>query len=207
MIDSWADFLKTDANPCLLVAPLDHGLYVTNPTLAITETQLSGEKVQQRRRRRRSAERDPSILLRDLAELEIGAPVVHQDHGVGRYLGLQRLSVGGRDTEFLTLEYANQDKLYVPVSALHLISRYSGASPESASAQTRRRTVVRRLKRPGSRRRARDAAAELLEVYARREARQGHAYQALDQQQLHRVRRGLPLRGNPGPRSRGPSGR
>ncbi|HAZ42581.1 MAG TPA: hypothetical protein DCY52_09955, partial [Methylococcaceae bacterium] len=71
-------------------------------------------------------------VLKNLEELEVGAPVVHQDHGVGRFLGLSRLSVGGVETEFLTLEYANQDTLYVPVSSLHLIGRYSGASPESA---------------------------------------------------------------------------
>ena len=179
VVETWRDFLAHDEPLCLLVAPLDHGLWLTDPPLVIvTETQLSGERAQQRRRRRKSAERDLGTLLRNLAELEIGSPVVHQDHGVGRYLGLQRLNVGGMDTEFLTLEYANHDKLYVPVSALHLISRYSGASAETAPLHKLGGEQWQKAKRRALER-ARDVAAELLDIYAKREAKQGHAYQAL----------------------------
>ena len=178
VIETWRDFLGERETACLLVAPLDHGLWLTDPPLAIiTETQLSGEKAQQRRRRRRSSERDLSTLLRNLAELEIGSPVVHQDHGVGRYLGLQRLNIGGVDTEFLCLEYANQDKLYVPVSSLHLISRYSGASPETAPLHRLGGEQWQKAKRRALER-VRDVAAELLDIYAKREAKQGHAYEA-----------------------------
>ena len=178
VIETWRDFLAQEKAACLLVAPLDHGLWLTDPPLAIiTETQLSGERAQQRRRRRRSSERDLTTLLRNLGELEINSPVVHQDHGVGRYLGLQRLTVGGLDTEFLCLEYANQDKLYVPVSSLHLISRYSGASPETAPLHRLGGEQWQKAKRRALER-VRDVAAELLDIYAKREAKQGHAYQA-----------------------------
>ncbi|QSA98228.1 transcription-repair coupling factor [Methylococcus sp. EFPC2] len=179
VIERWNDFLATDNKLSLLVAPLDHGLWLTDPPLAIvTETQLSGDKVQQRRRRRKTMERDLSALMRNLEELEIGSPVVHQDHGVGRYLGLQRLNVGGMDAEFLALEYANNDKLYVPVSSLHLISRYSGSSEETAPLHKLGGEAWQKAKRRAMEK-ARDVAAELLDIYARREAKQGHAFQAL----------------------------
>ena len=114
--------------------------------------------------------------MRNLEELETGSPVVHQEHGVGRYLGLQRLNVGGIDAEFLTLEYANKDKLYVPVSSLHLISRYSGASEEGAPLHKLGGEHWGKLKRKAMEK-ARDAAAELLEIYAKREAKKGFAFQ------------------------------
>jgi transcription-repair coupling factor (superfamily II helicase) len=87
--------------------------------------------VQQTRRRKRAA-RDPEAIVRDLAELQIGSPIVHVDHGVGRYQGLLKLDVGGESAEFLSIEYAKGDKLYVPVAQLHLVSRYSGTAPELA---------------------------------------------------------------------------
>lgn len=179
VIETWSDFVSADGELYLLVAALDHGLWLTGPNLAIiTETQLSGEKVQQRRRRRKSVDRDLGALMRNLEELDIGSPVVHQDHGVGRYLGLQRLTVGGIDAEFLTLEYANNDKLYVPVSSLHLISRYSGSSVETAPLHKLGGEHWNKVKRRALER-VRDVAAELLDIQAKREAKQGHAFQAV----------------------------
>ena len=176
VVESWKDFIQADNELCLLVAPLDHGLWLSDPPLAIiTETQLSGEKVQQRRRRK-VVERDLGALMRNLEELEIGSAVVHQEHGVGRYLGLQRLNVGGIDAEFLTLEYAGGDKLYVPVSSLHLVSRYSGAGDEGAPLHKLGNEQWGKLKRKAMER-ARDVAAELLEIYAKREAKKGHAFE------------------------------
>jgi transcription-repair coupling factor (superfamily II helicase) len=181
VVDNWATFLA-GKSPCLVVAPMDHGLWLADPPLAIvTETQLSGEKAQQRRRRRSAAERNLEQIFRNLEELDIGSPVVHQDHGVGRYLGLTKLTVGGIETEFLALEYANNDKLYVPVSSLHLISRYSGASPESAPLhrlggeqwQKARRKALERV---------RDIAAELLNIYAKRAAKEGYAYKTVTEE-------------------------
>ena len=176
VVDSFQDFVDKPDRLCLVVAPMDHGIWITDPPLAIvTETQLSGEKAQQRRRRRAAAGQKLDQILRNLEELEIGSPVVHQDHGVGRYLGLVKLTVGGLETEFLMLEYANHDKLYVPVSSLHLIGRYSGANPETAPLhklggeqwQKARRKALEQV---------RDVAAELLDIYAKRAARQGLSY-------------------------------
>ena len=178
VIETWKDFTEADNGLYLLVAALNHGLWLTDPPLAIiTETQLSGEKVQQRRRRK-VVERDLGTLMRNLEEMEIGSAVVHQEHGVGRFLGLQRLIVGGTDAEFLALEYANNDKLYVPVSSLHLVSRYSGASEEGAPLHRLGGEHWGKVKRKAMER-ARDVAAELLEIYAKREAKKGYAFQAL----------------------------
>jgi len=110
-----------------------------------------------------------------LAELNIGSPVVHENHGVGRYLGLQTLDVGGLTQEFLTLEYAKGDKLYVPVSSLHLISRYTGASDETAPLHRLGSDQWEKAKRRAAQK-VHDVAAELLDIYARRAARQGHAF-------------------------------
>ncbi|MDD4913736.1 MAG: transcription-repair coupling factor [Methylococcales bacterium] len=175
-IQSWPEFLENDHSPCILAAPLDQGLLLENPPVAIiTESQLSGEKVQQRRRRRKSAARELENIFNNLNELNIGSPVVHQEHGVGRYLGLQTLTVGGFEAEYLLLEYANQDKLYVPVSSLHLIGRYSGISAENAPLH-RLGTDQWNKARKKAMERARDVAAELLDIHARRAARQGFAF-------------------------------
>jgi len=178
VIECWTDFIQAEDELCMLVAPLDHGLWLTEPRLAIiTETQLLGEKVQQRRRRK-AVERDLGTLMRNLEELEIGSAIVHQEHGVGRYLGLQRLTVGGIDAEFLALEYAAGDKIYVPVSSLHLVSRYSGADEQGAPLHRLGGEQWGKVKRKAMER-ARDVAAELLEIYAQREAKTGHAFEAL----------------------------
>jgi transcription-repair coupling factor (superfamily II helicase) len=175
-IHTWPEFLENQLSPCILVAPLDQGLLLENPPLAvITESQLSGEKVQQRRRRRKSAARELENIFNNLNELSIGSPVVHQEHGVGRYLGLQTLTVGGFEAEYLLLEYANNDKLYVPVSSLHLIGRYSGISAENAPLH-RLGTDQWSKARKKAMERARDVAAELLDIHAKRAARQGFAF-------------------------------
>ncbi|HJP99510.1 MAG TPA: CarD family transcriptional regulator, partial [Rhodanobacteraceae bacterium] len=114
-------------------ASLERGFSLEQPALTIiTERELAGERARTERQRRRTAERDPEAILRDLSELEIGTPIVHVDHGVGRYLGLVALEVGGMPGEFLAIEYARGDKLYVPVAQLALVSRYSGADDEHA---------------------------------------------------------------------------
>jgi transcription-repair coupling factor (superfamily II helicase) len=174
-VDNWGDFAEGDAPVAITVAPLESGLLLKEPAIAvIAESQLYGEQVMQRRRRR-SRQRDPDAVVRNLAELQIGAPVVHEDHGVGRYLGLQKLSVGDGEAEFLTLEYAGGDKLYVPVASLHLISRYTGAAPESTPLHKLGSGQWEKAKRKASEK-VRDVAAELLEIYAKREARQGFVY-------------------------------
>lgn len=174
-MENWQAFLHSDEPSGLAVAPLEQGLWLDQGRLLIiTESQLLGERVRQERRRS-AKHRDAEQVIRNLTELHIGAPVVHEDHGVGRYLGLQALEVGGMKTEFLTLEYARGDKLYVPVSSLHLISRYAGASPEHAPLHRLGGDQWERVKRKAAEQ-ARDVAAELLEIYARRAANQGFAF-------------------------------
>jgi len=107
--------------------------------------------------------------------LTVGSPVVHQEHGVGRYLGLQLLQIGGIEAEFLTLEYANNDKLYVPVSSLHVIGRYTGISPENAPLHKLGGDQWSKAKKKAIER-IRDVAAELLEIHAKRAAKAGHAF-------------------------------
>ncbi|NCA68563.1 MAG: transcription-repair coupling factor [Sphingobacteriia bacterium] len=173
-VEGWHDFIRGEHGLALSVAPLEQGLLLEDAELAlVTETQIYGERVRQERRRR-ARERDGDAIVRNLTELVEGSPVVHEEHGVGRYLGLQTLEVGGLTTEFLALEYAKGDKLYVPVSSLHLISRYTGASPESAPLHRLGGDQWDRIKRKAAQK-AHDVAAELLDIYARRAARQGIA--------------------------------
>ncbi len=175
-VENWDKFLQSELSPCILVAPMDQGLCLTSPAIAIiTESLLSGEKVQQRRRRRKSGAHDLENIVNNLNELTVGSPVVHQEHGVGRYLGLQTLQIGGIAAEFLALEYANQDKLYVPVSSLHVIGRYTGMSEANAPLHKLGGDQWSKAKQKAIRR-IRDVAAELLEIHAKRAVKQGHAF-------------------------------
>ncbi|MCB1758503.1 MAG: transcription-repair coupling factor, partial [Gammaproteobacteria bacterium] len=174
-VAGWQAFVDGDDAVALTTAPIEVGLWLTHPAIAIvTEAQLLGERVRQARSRR-GRQRDTELVVRNLTELHIGAPVVHEDHGVGRYLGLQTLEIGGMQTEFLTLEYARGDKLYVPVSSLHMISRYTGASPEHAPIHRLGGDQWEKIKRRAAER-VRDVAAELLEIHARRAAHIGFAF-------------------------------
>lgn len=174
VLNNWQEFVQGTDSLNIGVAPLDQGLHLPAAGITvITEPQLFGERVRQRSRR--APARDPDTIIRDLTDLSGGAPVVHEQHGVGRYLGLQTLTLGGLTTEFLTLEYAGGDKLYVPVSALHLISRYTGAAPEQAPLHRLGSDQWQKARRRAAEK-ARDAAAELLDIYARRAARQGHKF-------------------------------
>ena len=140
----------------------------------VTEAELYAGVV--RRGRRDGARRsNVDAMLRDLSEVRIGDPVVHEEHGIGRYLGLVTLDVGEGPTEFLQLVYANDAKLYVPVSNLHLIGRYSGASPEAAPLHELGSGQWEKAKKRAARQ-AHDTAAELLNLYAQRAARKGHAF-------------------------------
>ena len=157
------------------VSRLEQGFILDEAKLAIiTEHEILGERVQQRQRDKRKAV-NPDTLVRNLAELKIGQPVVHLDHGVGRYGGLVTLDTGGLKAEYLLINYANESKLYVPVGSLHLISRYVGGSDETAPlhklgneswAKTRQKAAEK----------IRDVAAELLDVYAQREVKKGFEF-------------------------------
>ncbi|HEC18167.1 MAG TPA: transcription-repair coupling factor [Gammaproteobacteria bacterium] len=178
-VSGWREFVRSEAPYAITVAALESGLQTEHVAL-IAEPQLFGEQVLQKRRRQRKA-RDADQVIKNLVELEIGAPVVHEDNGVGRYLGLETLQLGDMTQEFLTLEYAGGDKLFVPVNHLHLISRYTGASPESAPLHRLGSGQWERAKRK-AREKIHDVAAELLSIYAQREARKGHVYHVDDQQ-------------------------
>lgn len=161
----------------ITVAPIDQGLWFTDQNLClITESELFGQRVAQRRRRRKQQDQSDQII-KNLTELKIGAPVVHIDHGVGRYRGLQTLTIDDHPAEFLTLEYSDEAKLYVPVSSLHLISRYTGADDELAPLHKLGSEQWSKARRKAAEK-ARDVAAELLDIYARRAARQGFPFPA-----------------------------
>ncbi|HEL3832956.1 TPA: transcription-repair coupling factor [Stenotrophomonas maltophilia] len=169
-------FLASDARFAIAVAPLEDGFALDDPRIAVlTERQLFPERAGSTRRTRRAG-REPEAIIRDLGELTEGAPIVHEDHGVGRYRGLIAMDVGGMPGEFLDIEYAKGDRLYVPVAQLHLISRYSGASAETAPLHSLGGEQWSKAKRKAAEK-VRDVAAELLEIQARRQARAGLALQ------------------------------
>jgi len=148
----------------------------------VTETELFATSPTGRRRRRQEQVSDVEALIKDLSELKVGDPVVHSDHGIGRYQGLVNMDMGQKNPdgtpavqEFLHLEYAGNAVLYVPVSQLQLISRYTGVSPEDAPLHKLGGTQWEKAKRKAAEQ-VRDSAAELLNIYARRAARQGHAF-------------------------------
>jgi len=171
-------FLSEGEQVGITVGMVEHSFrWVNNQQelLFITETELLGHKVSQRRRRDKRTATDESAIIRNLAELSIGQPVVHLDHGVGRYLGLQTLDAGGVATEYLCIEYAKQSKLYVPVASLHLISRYTGGDADTAPINALGSDAWSKAKQKAAEK-VRDVAAELLDVYARRAAKPGFAY-------------------------------
>ncbi|WP_112084173.1 transcription-repair coupling factor [Haemophilus influenzae] len=160
----------------LLVSSLEQGFIIEKslPVAIIGEANLLGERIQQRSRDKRKTI-NPDTLVRNLAELKIGQPVVHLDHGVGRYGGLVTLDTGGIKAEYLLLNYANESKLYVPVTSLHLISRYVGGSDESAPLHKLGNEAWAKSRQKAAEK-IRDVAAELLDIYAQREAKKGFAF-------------------------------
>jgi len=170
-VPGWEAFTAGSTRLALAIAPDIEGLTLTEPPIAlIAEAQLFGARARQERRRKRAS--DPEAILRDLQDLNPGAPVVHEEYGVGRYAGLQAMEVAGQPGEFLVLEYQDGDRLYVPVHALHLVSRYTGAAPESAPLHKLGTDQWARARRRAAEQ-IRDVAAELLDLYARRKAQRG----------------------------------
>ena len=172
-VENWPEFITQKPHFAICVAPLEQGLNLPEHNLLVVcEAQLFGQKVLQRRRRDKATE-NPNTAIHDLAELSIGNAVVHQDHGVGRYNGLQTLSIDGQDAEFLVLLYANEATLYVPVSGIELLSRYSGG--ENAPLHKLGGEQWTKAKRKAAEK-IKDTAAELLHIYALREAQDGYAF-------------------------------
>jgi len=178
----FSEFLSSSSRFCIAVAPLAHGFAVPAEGWAIvTEAELYAGVV---RRRARGAEKRSSVegMLRDLSELKIGDPVVHEQHGIGRFQGLTTLNVEEGQSEFLLLEYQGGDKLYVPVAQLGVVGRYSGAQPEEAPLHKLGSGQWDKAKARAAKQ-VRDAAAELLALYAKRAARLGFAF-SVDQKSL-----------------------
>jgi transcription-repair coupling factor (superfamily II helicase) len=180
LIESWPTFLESQAQSSITVAPLEKGVVLgadkntgTQAIAILTEQELFGLKPKRRKRHRRI--RDPEALISDLTDLHTGSPVVHAEHGVGRYIGLTHLEFDALPGEFVTLEYAGGDRLHVPVASLHLISRYTGSAPEQAPLH-RLGSDQWSKARSKAAEKIRDVAAELLELYSIRAARVGHSY-------------------------------
>ena len=168
-VADWATFAAGEAPLALTVAPDVGGLQLQTPRIAVlSESQLFGARASQERRRRRSAA-DPQAILRDLTDLNPGSPVVHEEYGVGRFVGLMAMEIGGNPGEFLVLEYQGGDRIYVPVHALHLISRYTGSAPENAPLHKLGTDQWAKAKKRAAEQVC-DIAAELLDLYARRRA-------------------------------------
>ncbi|MBC7788260.1 MAG: transcription-repair coupling factor [Methylophilaceae bacterium] len=179
--ETWAEFQQSDERLMLGVSTLYAGFLTPNlkPVASnfaiITEAELYAATVRQQRRREKEKTRNAEGMLKDLSELRENDPVVHEQHGVGRYRGLFNFDFGEGETEFLLLEYYGDDKLYVPVSQLFLISRYSGGPPESAPLHRLGSGHWEKAKKKALKQ-IRDTAAELLNLYAQRAARKGHAF-------------------------------
>ena len=172
---NFEEFRASTARFMLGIGPLNSGFAMADNSFAvITESELYAAQARNRSARE-TRKTTAEGMLRDLSEVKAGDPVVHEQHGIGRYLGLQSMDLGEGDTEFLTLEYANGDKLYVPVSSLHLISRYSGASADQAPLHSLGSEQWEKAKKKAAEQ-AHDTAAELLNIYAQRATRKGHAF-------------------------------
>ncbi|MEJ6667025.1 transcription-repair coupling factor [Alcaligenes aquatilis] len=171
------DFLESDAAFALIVAPLSRGFALVHDSLSLlTENDLYPSQTRtQSSRRRNERSSDVEAMVRDLSELREGDPVVHAEHGIGRYCGLKEMDLGEGPVEFLHLEYAKGSTLYVPVAQLHVIARYSGADPEHAPLHQLGSGQWDKARRRAAKQ-ARDSAAELLALYAQRAAREGFQF-------------------------------
>ena len=175
VLSGWSDFVGADKGLYICVYPLERGLAIPGLGISlISETELFGQQIMQRRRRQRGYDSGEQII-KSLTELQLGAAVVHIDHGVGRYQGLKIFEVDSEPQEFLSLSYADDAKLYVPVANLHLISRYSSGDDEHAPLH-RLGSDQWQKARDKAARQIRDTAAELLGIYAERAAHQGFKY-------------------------------
>ncbi|WP_281785094.1 transcription-repair coupling factor, partial [Uruburuella suis] len=201
-VGSWQAFLSSDAPLCLTVTPLAYGFQLADTAVlspadgkeseltaadtlvgniaVITESDLYQYVARSRNKARRKHNAVSDGLLRDLAEINIGDPVVHEEHGIGRYMGLVNMDLGEGGNEMMLLEYADEAQLYVPVSQLHLISRYAGHAADNVHLHKLGSGAWGKAKRRAAEK-ARDTAAELLNLYAQRAAQQGHKFDLNEQ--------------------------
>lgn len=167
-VDSYDEFITSSLALTTTISPVSRGFWARD-AVVLTETEILGDRSVSERIRAHRKQVDPETIIRNLTELHPGAPVVHLDHGIGRYVGLETLKIRSQLMDFVTLEYADGDKLYVPVSSLDLISRYTGADEENAPLHKLGTDAWSKAKSRAAQR-IYDVAAELLNIYARREA-------------------------------------
>jgi transcription-repair coupling factor (superfamily II helicase) len=188
LYESWRHYQQHSASLGMLVAPLTQGFIDPSAhTAFITEFDLYSQPSQKRQKRQKRQQNDN--LLRDLSEIKPGDPVVHEQYGIGCYQGLVSMDLGEGVTELMLLEYADKDKLYIPVSQLHLISRYSGMATDQITLHRLGSAHWEKAKRRAAEK-VRDTAAELLNLYAQRAAKQGYAF-GFDQQDYQRFTEGF----------------
>ena len=195
-VDDFQAFMSTDHHGLsITVGSLQRGFISDTAGIEIIcESQLYGERVYQRRRRDQKY-RDPESIIKSLAQLSIGDPIVHIKHGVGRYMGLQILDITDEQTEFLVIEYQNNDKLYVPVVSLNAISRFTGGSPEHAPLHRLGASQWEKAK-TRAREKAYDVAVELLEIEAIRSTRKGNIYE-INPEEMERFSSQFPFEETP----------
>ena len=172
-VASFEEYLDSGDTHCITVSPILEGLFIDD-AIIITENEVLGKRPTEGKKDSNRKVIDPDQIVRNLTELSMGSPVVHIEHGVGRYLGLETLQIDSADYEFLMLGYAGSAKLYVPVTSLHLIGRYAGADEEHAPLHRLGSDQWDRAKRRAAEK-VIDVAAELLDIYARRELRKSHS--------------------------------
>lgn len=175
-VTSWHEFNSSDIKLGIIVGEIETGCQLIPENITIiSENELYGQ--QPKIRKNKQTEIDPDLIIRNLLELQIGAPVVHVEMGIGRYQGLSVIATDGIEAEYLTLEYANNDKVYIPIYNLHLILRYTGGDADNAPLQKLGNKQWDKAKQKAQRR-ATDVAAELLKVYSQRQIKQGFAFNA-----------------------------
>ena len=176
-VESWQAFLESEVPVGLCVAPLYAGGLFSEPAIAIlTETELYAAGPRRARLRRGKSSTNIEMMVRDVSELREGSPVVHLEHGIGRYQGLVHMDTPDGEAEFLRIDYKNDAKLFVPIANLHLISRYSGTDTENAPLHTLGRGDWEKARKKAAQQ-VRDTAAELLHLYALRETRKGFRFE------------------------------
>ncbi|KTD83006.1 transcription-repair coupling factor [Legionella waltersii] len=194
-VQSWAEFLQSNSSVNITTGALMNGCELNESHISIiVESQLFGE---QSTPQRRSSQKtvDPDLIIRDMAELRVGSPVVHLQFGVGRYQGLQYINTNDTASEFLVLTYAGDDKIYVPVTSLHMISRYTGVDSEHAPLHRLGTDLWQKEKKKAAEK-IHDVAIELLDLYAKREAQPGHQYQ-FEQMEYTKFASGFPFTETP----------
>ena len=198
--DDWASFLSLRPALGLTVGPLAAGFIAPlNAFCILTEAELYATQVRQSRRRDGRQRSNNESMIKDLSEVRLHDPVVHIEHGVGRYMGLLNMDMGEGENEFLQLDYADGDKLYDPDSQLHQISRYTGGPPESAPLHKLGSGQWDKAKRKAAQQ-VRDTAAELLDLYAKRAARQGFSF-PLKESEYAQFASGFPFEETPDQRA------